>query len=1512
VKGSTYGINSQFSDIQFVYSNGTHIYAWIQDISGSTATIWLKLYSDVNQTINMEVYPQSVNLLNATGYLGEAPNINRAKDNGYSVFDTSGAFYENFNNLTDYNKYFSGGAINGNVSNGLKITNGISGGPDGNNVVTNILFNESNSILISNGYFAYKDASYGRIGLFYTPVTDTSWISGNFHYGLSYNNSAVIPFASSATNNNLSYTFQIWHINGVPSAIQEGNGVYYKVTATGVYSGIFPIAIQLNSGVAEINYTAIANVPHDVMPSVSIGSAQAVNLHQYYQQLISLTNPQSYGINSVSSNFYVALPNNTLLYTWIQSYNSTSLTMWVKMSYNTAQVELQVLPSFENVLSATGYLGEASWITTSDNNYKLVFSQYQTNLNINATGEIFPYFGSYNGNSNLTAMIFSISSITSFNYFDLYNGSFQPNIYNSSGFIYGKNAFTNEGDFNSTIPFNKLSYGVLYTDVNSAGTTVYFMLNGKVFYLNTTVIFSAGYLGIVGSLVANFNYLIGVPNLPNGVMPSVSIGSGSVFMANSTQFTKSFYSQVSNYAPDPLKQLYTYSIYDSFNANYITLFANSSWIFEGDTGYSLPYQNTLHELTFNGVSGIGQVQATFLEPSQQIGQPSFISLSLTASGQAIYQGFSVNVAYKTWHSDITQYINGTSSFFQLPFGSVANITILNDWGQVVKTLSNVIIDQTTFPIPISLTGLVSSVSFQFINTTASNVYISANGITQTESGYVSFYASNQTTYDYEASIFDPNIGSNVNYSGSFTTNAPNKIVYLNATAPLAEIQINANAYAGSQVGQLSSSGPDMVLMTINGIPSDLGASYVGFIGQSLAVRIYTVLNQTLYSGNILLNLPVLSDTINIQTPSWNFQLKNAEQVYNTTSPLATEIINLTYIGSSGNYSYHTSDMVGNILSIYLASGNYHVYLHDNATFATNFSVVNDTFFIIFGQHLLTESQFASTIGKLYGNSVGLIVVPVNAPSNLIQGQKTILQFQVFYSNHTIVGSNYLKAYLGNATISISNSTYTSLLFGSVVNGIISINLTAPPPSSYTIRIIGGFGFGGTTMGGSYSYPLVVQSSASDAGLHLYISGATTLQVNNSYTYYLQFEYSNGSALSSTASSSLLKNITITPAETISTISPGDYTITVKPISTGTLTILVSGYFMQSGYNLTASGFYPVEVVSQTTSLTVIPIDTPTSTSIGIQATYLFKLAFPNGTLLSSSQIDALINASTYTLENSQDIIPTITHSGEYIYINFTLPDTGYYTLTWTSEISKLGTTYTLIYSNSIQAIPSESGMILKNGSPTKIEQNTTVTFPFYVYYTTGIPMNLTDTRSIASNTTIYAYEDGNFIQLFHAYAVSAGEIAFKVKLPLGIYALKIQTTDTSIRNQMVYQSQTQSLTVVNYSVTTQTSLGQQLLNYFHTPDGIITLVLAIVPILAALVWRRLNRGRAEREASFDAVGNSAEGQLAVVNMTTEQKQAAWNAIPQERKDKLLALLTSGNYRSWKKFAKPKPKTRRFL
>ena len=101
----------------------------------------------------------------------------------------------------------------------------------------------------------------------------------------------------------------------------------------------------------------------------------------YYQQLFILTNPILLNsLNANRSNFYIASSNNTFFYTWIEAYNTTSLTIWSKIPNGTTSVNFEVFPEFENLLSANGYLGEApqlSSVYAEYDNGKTVFPFYE-------------------------------------------------------------------------------------------------------------------------------------------------------------------------------------------------------------------------------------------------------------------------------------------------------------------------------------------------------------------------------------------------------------------------------------------------------------------------------------------------------------------------------------------------------------------------------------------------------------------------------------------------------------------------------------------------------------------------------------------------------------------------------------------------------------------------------------------------------------------------------------------------------------------------------------------------------------------------------------------------------------------------------------------------------------------------------------------------------------------------------------------------------------------------------
>jgi hypothetical protein len=1164
----------------------------------------------------------------------------------------------------------------------------------------------------------------------------------------------------------------------------------------------------------------------------------------YYQQLITINNYTKYGINTAVSNFEIASNNGTLLYTWIQSYNSTTLTIWVKMPYGTTSVNLQVFPQFENLLSATGYVGEASQLNPSDDNGKLVFPYYQSFYNgvpngyysttggggtitianhqlklladnLSATSPVGAFIVSNTGftqNSNLTIVSYLnftgtnditdarariyLDSSSQGSGIDGHTGSIVNDATGGGDYgFYGTGSYERTFSNKSTANYNLFSWSPsnTYMDFQRLYSTGFavsdYNVNSSVWYdqgilSNNSFNYSSSNIwypeiqasvdtGSDGPVSITTPYLFAINNLPNNIMPTTTIGTGTDFISNSTTLNRVFYSSTANYASNPLMQIYTYNIYDSFNSNYITVYANPNWTYESSSGYS-QYFPSAHALTFENISGVGQVQVTFLQPSQQIGQASFISLTATQNKQPVQllSGFTINTKYTTFNSHKVHYKNGTGNSLQLPFGSTASFRIYDGWDQQVGIATSVLIDQSTVAlnVPVALTY----VSFQFINTTSSQVAIQANNITQKESGFSSFYVATSNTYSYSASIYDSSLGKNVLFKGIFTAQASTKTVYINASAPLAELQLNANAYSGSQLGELSSSGSDKIYMSVNGILTDLGSTFVGTMGETLHIRIYTVLNQTLYSGSYLLNSPYASTTINILTPSWNFQIKNAEQIYNTTSPLANEIINLTFLNGTHNNSFYTSDMVGNTLSLYLATGNYHIHLHDNATFSANFTLSNNTYYIVFGQHLLTVSEYNKVIGSIYANTAGLSVLPVNAPSQLYKGETTKLEWAIYYANGTALSTSALDAYLANSSISIINSTQSLALTPEVSGGVIYASFTPPSAGSYTIKIIGGFSSNGNVVAGKYSYPIVVLTTSKDLGLHLDISGPTTISANTTNTYYLEFTYTNGSSLSSASSGSLTNNLTATFQSTnlaVSTISNGMYTVDLSASATENALLLVSGYFKQSGYNLSTSNFYSVNIISTSQQLLVIPKDVPTTVTVGSNTSDKFQLLYPNGTALTNAALASIVASSTITLENTKVVQASVQDAGNYIYINYTIPTNGYYTLTWTSIIGN-SPRFTLLYSQSVEGATApvvDRGMHITISGPSTVYSGESYYYYFVLSYTNGTYFNSANTQEAYENMSIQLFNGGTLLTSYTPNIQSNGVVFAQISVS-GVYS----------------------------------------------------------------------------------------------------------------------------------------------
>ena len=341
-----------------------------------------------------------------------------------------------------------------------------------------------------------------------------------------------------------------------------------------------------------------------------------------YQQLITLSNPSQYGINSKSSNFYIADSNGSLLYTWIQSYNSTSLTMWVKMPYGTGQVELQVLSSFENMLSSNGYIGLADSPT---DNGAYVFPAYWsgytpisdfynesgiklTEYNYNGT-RVVGLFG-YN-TTNAPVLEFN-KDIPAGSYIvyskALHLANLTGRLGASNGFVglYGTDGTGVDAEMGLGSSFISLAYlnsTASMVDINQQGKAVSEWVNATLTY-NATQYFSstfqAGSTSYTSSADAN-TIPIDTSNMQIGVgldqttgdyefqsiyqyefaisyvasMPTFSIGTGSVFQANAT--TTSTFSGSPGQDYNSTYQYFTYDIPLAPGTNYATVIYNASW-----------------------------------------------------------------------------------------------------------------------------------------------------------------------------------------------------------------------------------------------------------------------------------------------------------------------------------------------------------------------------------------------------------------------------------------------------------------------------------------------------------------------------------------------------------------------------------------------------------------------------------------------------------------------------------------------------------------------------------------------------------------------------------------------------------------------------------------------------------------------------------------------------------------------------------------------------------------------
>jgi hypothetical protein len=278
---SNYGINSNVSNVLFSYENGTGIPCWIQTVNNTSVVFWLKLDKYISQTIYMNVYPNNFNLfeIGSSHLLGEAPAYGQSRiiDNGNSVFDTGGAFYQDFSGSVLPSGFTTSGSY---ISGNYTVDDGI------------YILNRGGSIFTSQSFgsgIIYSNASLSLDGA--TAAFGFGWGGLDYWFGMtggSYPSFAIgttnsTGFTQTGTNVLVNSTFELYReewING--SLFEVYNSTERQTANTYLTNNPMPIGIASQGGNGYIRISWFLFIPISVinnMPAYSIYRYNKIELY---------------------------------------------------------------------------------------------------------------------------------------------------------------------------------------------------------------------------------------------------------------------------------------------------------------------------------------------------------------------------------------------------------------------------------------------------------------------------------------------------------------------------------------------------------------------------------------------------------------------------------------------------------------------------------------------------------------------------------------------------------------------------------------------------------------------------------------------------------------------------------------------------------------------------------------------------------------------------------------------------------------------------------------------------------------------------------------------------------------------------------------------------------------------------------------------------------------------------------------------------------------------------------
>jgi hypothetical protein len=425
------------------------------------------------------------------------------------------------------------------------------------------------------------------------------------------------------------------------------------------------------------NIPATANRTNPVNHYIEIELSGVPSGTGMYQQLITINNPSDYNINSKGSNIQFTASNGTLLYAWIQSINSTTIQVWVKNYNGSSIIDMQVLPQFENLFSATGYLQSYSTPAV-----------YQAPFNTNGiSGTAY-----YANVSTFGQATLALNQSTTYRaYVNFTNVKFTgQNAYVSGWFWQSDPSAENYSRMLATSAgysgwFEASSTGgLLYVDGVGGWTDTGYTLPTSPFYL---AVYTNGTNGFYVYVNGNLKYHYTSVSGDNG---NLEVGSTTDVVNSGNQFFGAFgdiqYSTTENLTQSSMP---TYSIGYPVTISESGLPANTSWSFTfngtlytlTNTSYTILVNNGIYSLSVNAVNGYdGTYNSTIAVNFDDVNENIVFNFI-----------YSINIIIN----------NPDKAFYEITINENNNITHYN----LTSSLITIHVINKNFPVTISINNL---------------------------------------------------------------------------------------------------------------------------------------------------------------------------------------------------------------------------------------------------------------------------------------------------------------------------------------------------------------------------------------------------------------------------------------------------------------------------------------------------------------------------------------------------------------------------------------------------------------------------------------------------------------------------------------------------------------------------------------------------------------------------------------------------------------------------------------